>query len=118
MYKDRKYIAISIKHTEYRWKFGKPCVLCGTRYTDDSEGRCFSGYTEYLANAERYALGDFKKHHYGSEIKDDEPVRLCIDFCKKWRKYDTVLVDVELYQKYCDIAEIPTEPLEGEYYYG
>ena len=24
---ERKYLAISIKHTEYKWKFGNECVL-------------------------------------------------------------------------------------------
>ena len=26
---ERNLLAVSIKHTEYRWKFGMPCVLWG-----------------------------------------------------------------------------------------
>lgn len=46
---NRKYIAISIKHTEYRWKYGKPCTLWGCCRTADDEKRCFSGYTLIFA---------------------------------------------------------------------
>ena len=35
--KERKYLAISIKHTEWKWKFGKPCVLWGWHQTKDDE---------------------------------------------------------------------------------
>ncbi len=37
---ERKYLAISIKHTEHGWKFGKPCVLWGYKRTADDEKRC------------------------------------------------------------------------------
>ena len=110
----RKYIAVSIKHTEYRWKFGMPCYLWGFHQTADDEPRCFSGYTQYLRKAERYALGDFKEHGYGSSIKDDEPVELSINFCKKWRDYDTVLVEAELYEVYCELADLPIQPPKEE----
>lgn len=108
---DRKYIAISIKHTEFKWKFGMPCTLWGWKQTKDDEPRCFGGYTEHLSKAERYALGDFVKHGYPGELmKDDEPVSLSIDFCKKWKKYDTVLVDAEQYYHYCMAAGLEISP--------
>lgn len=108
----RKYVAVSIKHTAYRWKFGMPCVLWGYHQTEDGEPRCFSDYTEYLSKAERYALGDFRQHGYGDFILDSEAVPLSIDFCKKWKKYDTVLVDADQYYHYCMMAGIPLSPLK------
>ena len=105
---ERKYVAISIKHTEHRWKFGMPMVLWGRNRTEDNEDRCFSGYTNYFNDAELYALGDFKKHGYClGDIKDDEAVRLCIGFCKKYKEYDTVLVEAEQYEAYCKAACLP-----------
>ena len=115
MNEGRKYIAVSIKHTEYRWAFGKPCVLWGWHQTADDEPRCFADYTEYLSKAERYALGDFKAHGYGDFIKDDAPVQLGVDLCKRWKEYDTVLVDAEQYYHYCKMAGLPTEPQKGDY---
>ena len=109
---NRKYFAISIKHTEYKWKFGKPCVLWGYKQTNDDEPRCFAGYTENPLIAERYALGDFKKKGYTGIVKDDEPVSLSVDFCKKWHKYDSVLVDIEQYYIYCVMIGLKFE--EGD----
>ena len=114
MNNNRRYVAVSIKHTEYRWKFGMPCWLWGFHQTADDEPRCFASYTQYPNKAERYALGDFKKHGYGACIKDDEPVKLSIDFCKKWKKYDTVLVDADQYEAYCKVADLPLEPPKEE----
>ena len=114
MSNNRKYVAVSIKHTEYKWKFGMPCVLWGYHQTEDGEPRCFGGYTQHLNKAERYALGDFKRHGYGEWTKDDEPVNLSVDFCKKWKKYDTVLVDASQYETYCIIADLPIEPPKEE----
>ena len=111
MSEDRKYVAISIKHTEYKWKFGMPCTLWGWHQTEDNEPRNFGGYTIYPSKAERYAIGDFKKHGYPDGIiKDDEPVRMTTDLCKKWKKYDTVLVDAEHYINYCKYSELPICP--------
>lgn len=103
----RKYVAVSVKHTEHGWKFGKPCVLWGYKHTSDDEKRCFADYTEYFNKAERYALGDFSAHGYGDDIKDEEPVPMSIDFCSRWRNYDTVLVEEDIYRAYCQIAGIP-----------
>ena len=59
-YKDeRKYFAISIKHSEYKWKFGERCVLWGCKCTDDNEPRCFSGYTKDIHSAELYSIHEF-----------------------------------------------------------
>lgn len=40
--KERKYIAVSIKHSEYT----EYPVLWGYNRTKDYEERCFAGYTE------------------------------------------------------------------------
>lgn len=111
---ERKYVAISIKHTEYKWKFGMPCTLWGWHCTEDDETRCFAGYTIYLEKAERYAIGEMRKHGYGTEIKDDEAVPMSIDLCKKWKAYDTVLVDAEQYYHYCMMAGLAIEPPKEE----
>lgn len=86
------------------------CCLWGFKQTGDDENRCFAGYTNYIDKAERYALGDFSAHGYGPEIKDDAPVQMSIDFCKKWKHFDTVLVDAEVYQAYCIAACLATQP--------
>ena len=111
---ERKYVAVSIKHTIEGWKFGKPCVLWGWHQTKNDEPRCFADYTEYLEKAERYALGDFRDHGYGNYIKDDEPVPLTIDFCKRWKEFDTVLVDAEEYFGYCKLSSLPLRPRNTE----
>lgn len=101
---ERKYYAVSIKHSINGWKYGKPLVLWGWKRSNDGEERCYAGYTLYPDKAELYALGDFTAHGYnnwgGIDIKDDEPVELDLRFCKKYKKYDTVLVDAERYQDY------------------
>jgi hypothetical protein len=48
---ERNLVAVSVKHTMYRWKFGMPVVLWGHR-TEDNERRSFGGYTPYPNNAE------------------------------------------------------------------
>lgn len=112
---ERNLVAISIKHTNYKWKFGMPCVLWGERRTADDEKRSYSGYTIFANNAELYSLQDWANSGYQhwSWMKVDEPVKLCIDFCKKYKKYDTVLVTLDDYMKYCDFACIPVaRPIE------
>lgn len=32
---ERKYVAVSIKHAERGWKFGKPCALWGYKHPSD-----------------------------------------------------------------------------------
>ena len=32
---ERKYVAVSIKHAERGWKFGKTCVLWGYKHPSD-----------------------------------------------------------------------------------
>lgn len=107
---ERMYFAVSIKHTEYRWKFGKPCVLWGHR-TKDDEKRSFGGYTMYPNNAEVYSLEDWANSGYKNceWMLVDRSVSMCIDFCKKYKKYDTVLVPVDLYMKYCECAGLPLD---------
>ena len=62
---ERNLVAVSIKHTEWRWKFGMPCVLWGHR-TKDEEKRSFGGYTQYPNNAEVYSLEDWKNNGYAN----------------------------------------------------
>ena len=100
---ERKYIAISIKHTDEKWKLGKPCVLWGHKRTRDDEKRCFAGYTECLENAELYAADDLYNHGYAEDIIKREPVKMCADLCRKYTEYDTVLMLEAEYRKYYEI---------------
>lgn len=105
----RRYVAVSIKHTEYKWQLGKPLVFWGYHRTEDDEPRCFCGYTMYLDNAERYALGDFRKKGY-IDVLDENSVPLSIDFRKKWKKYDTVLLDEADAYSYYRLLGLPMKP--------
>lgn len=80
---ERNLLAVSIKHTEYRWRFGMPCVLWGRR-TKDDEKRSFGGYTLYPNNAEIYSLTEWQKSEYGNGgiCKVDEPVKMEIGFAR------------------------------------
>ncbi len=111
---ERNLIAISIKHTEWKWKFGMPCVLWGHR-TRDGEKRSFGGYTIYPNRAEVYSLEDWQSSGYGNSImKIDEPVHMCVNFCKKYRKYDTVLVPIDEYIGYCKCVGISVDKPKEE----
>lgn len=87
--KERKYIAVSIKHSEYT----EYPVLWGYNRTKDYEERCFAGYTDDIEKCELYSLEEFQKRYGNSYIKCDEPVKMCIDFRRKYKAYDTVLVN-------------------------
>ncbi|MFR2589723.1 MAG: hypothetical protein ACLTEZ_12635 [Ruthenibacterium lactatiformans] len=107
---ERDLLAISIKHTEYKWKFGMPCVLWGRR-TQDGEKRCFRGYTLFPEEAELYSLAEWQNSGYGAGdvCKVDAPVEMQIGFCKKFRRYDTVLVRYDDYINYCKCACLPLD---------
>ena len=111
---ERNLVAISIKHTERRWKFGMPCWLWGSMKKDEEE-RSFGGYTQYPNNAEVYSLEEWQKSGYGAGdiCKVDKPVHMEIGFCKKWKKYDTVLVPLDEYIGYCKCANLPLDLPEG-----
>ena len=102
---ERNLVAVSIKHTAYRWKFGMPSWLWGHR-TKDEEKRSFGGYTQYPNNAEVYSLEEWQNSGYENSewMKTDEPVHMCVDLCKKYKKYDTVLIPLEEYIGYCKCA--------------
>lgn len=102
---ERNLVAVSIKHTMHGWKFGMPCWLWGHR-TKDDEKRSFGGYTQYPNNAEVYSLEDWAKSGYNNceWMLVDRSVCMCVDFCKKYKQYDTVLVPLELYIAYCKCA--------------
>lgn len=107
---ERNLVAVSIKHTINGWKFGMPCWLWGSR-TRDEEKRSFSGYTEYPNSAEVYSLKEWQESGYGAGnvCKVDKPVQMCIGFCKKYKKYDTVLVPLDQYLAYCKGACLPLD---------
>ena len=110
MSNERNLVAVSIKHTIYGWKFGMPCWLWGHR-TKDDEKRSFGGYTQYPHHAEVYSLKEWQESGYNNceWMKVDEPVKMEINFCKKWKKYDTVLVPYEQYEAYCKVASLPLD---------
>lgn len=97
---ERRYVAISIKHSEYS---ENGLVFWGTRTADD-EKRCFSGYSNFARNngkpCELYSLKDFQEHYGNGVVKCDEPVKMCKDIVKKYKKLDTVLVDEDDYKKF------------------
>lgn len=107
---ERKYVAVSIKHTAYKWEYGNPCTLWGWKRTDDDENRCFSGYTEYLEKAEIYAIDDFIEHGYPKESIPNFEASLTPNLIKNYEQYDTVLILAEEYYKYCDFFNIPMSP--------
>ena len=94
---ERKYIAISLKHSD-----GYPFVLWGYHRTEDDEERCFAGYTEDVNNAELYTIEEFEEA-YGNElgIYNYNPLsigELLTDFKKLKKKYDTVFVSEAEYR--------------------
>ena len=107
--KERNLVAISIKHTVgdrpngNKWKFGCPFVLWGRR-TNDNDERSFSGYTYFLNEAELYALSDWDGKYQVPWMKLDAPVKLGMNICKKYNKFDTVLVLLSDIEKYYDVA--------------
>ena len=94
----RQFYAISIKHTMYKWSFGKPCVLWGHRRTDDNEERCYAGYTEDTHCAELYSIEEFIGK-YG-DICCPYPVKMCKNLCEAYKKFDTVLMSQKDYLAY------------------
>ena len=80
--KERKYIAISIKHS------GKNSIVYwGTRTKDDEE-RCKSGYTHNVENCELYAEEDFNRNIYPVVHN----VKSISGLMKEYKDTDTVLV--------------------------
>jgi hypothetical protein len=112
---ERNLVAVSVKHTMYRWKFGMPVVLWGHR-TEDNERRSFGGYTPYPNNAEVYSLEDWANSGYNNSewMKIDEPVKLCPNFCKKYKKFDTVLVQLEDIINYYKVAYLALDRQQEE----
>lgn len=94
---DRRYLAVSIKHSS-----GTRFTLWGWDRTEDEQKRCFSGYlgTMDYDKCELYSLEDFREHYGHGVIKCDCPVEMTLDLVKKWREYDTVLVDCDEYKAF------------------
>lgn len=108
---ERKYIAISIKHSiggserTPREPLGGLYTLWGHDPTADADKRCFGGYTNNANKCEVYSLEDFQNKYGNSYIKCDEPVKMCFNLCKKYKEFDTVLVDLEDYKQYLGFIE-------------
>lgn len=115
---NREYYAVSIKHSEHGWKFGMPLYLWGSR-TKDEEKRSYAGYTRNPNEAELYSLEEFCEK-YPERIYPwmlNKPVKIEIGFCKKYRKFDTVLVDkgyVDTYYKTCGLYSYAEPDEESE----
>jgi len=94
---ERKYIAISIKHSN-----GCRFTLWGCERTQNTQKRCFSGYvgTMDYDKCEIYSLEDFRAHYGNGIIKCDAPVPLERNIVKVWQDHDTVLVDYEEYKSF------------------
>lgn len=96
---DRKYIAISIKHSNSI----NNLVLWGSR-TQDNEERCFSGYSDFARNngkkCELYSLEEFRNKYGNGVCKTDEAVHMSNNILKKYKKYDTVLVEEKEYMDF------------------
>lgn len=88
---NRKYVAVSIKHSQH--DRSKLPVLWGYKRTQDNEKRCFADYTTDIDKCELYSLDDFRNTYGNGYIKCDEAVPMQFDYVKRYKKYDTVLVD-------------------------
>jgi hypothetical protein len=92
----RHYVAISIKHSNSI----NNLVLWGSR-TEDNETRCFSGYSDFARNngkkCELYSLEEFRAEYGNGICKTDEAVKMSKNLLRKYKKYDTVLVDEKEY---------------------
>ena len=86
-------------------------MLWGYKRTKDDEKRCYADYTVYPNKAEIYSLQDWANSSYKNSnwMKIDEPVHMCVNFCKKYKQYDTVLVPTEEYIGYCKMACLPLD---------
>ena len=96
---DRNYIAISLKHST------KDCIMYWGTRTQDSESRCFSGYTENFLNCELYSSDEF----YSLYGKESYPI---VDECSSYSKLrkdykdrDTVLVKISDWNKVIEEAD-------------
>lgn len=105
----RKYLAVSITLTGEEWSLGMPLVLRGRR-TSGTDEHSFDRYTYFADEAEVYSIADcHRSPYYPSErMQLDEPQDIDSRLCKRWCKYDTVLIKYEDYIKYCNVYKIPT----------
>jgi len=93
---ERKYVAVSVKHsTNNKWYYW------GSR-TKDEERRSFSGYTVQIDACELYSLEDWAESVYvcAPWMKIDEAVEPTQRLKQKYRKYDTVLMDINVLRKF------------------
>jgi len=94
---DRKYIAISIKHSD-----GCRFTLWGWERTKNEQKRCFSGYVGMLDydKCEIYSLEDFREEYGHGVIKCDEAVSMTKKLISLWEEFDTVLVEYSDYMRF------------------
>lgn len=89
--KDRKYVAISIKHSHSI----NDLVVWGNRRTKDDEERCFAGYTDFAratGEPELYSLEEFREKYGNGVCKTDVPVIMSPSMLITYKDFDTVLV--------------------------
>lgn len=97
---ERKYLAVSIKHSFIDQKTRKDVlVFWGYKRTKDDESRCFSCYTTDPEQAELYSLEDWSEYINCPWMKINEPVQLIANCKKTYSKYDTILIEIEEIKK-------------------
>ena len=91
---NRKYIAISIKHSIWRPNL----QYWGWNRTKDDEKRCYAGYVEDINKCELYSFEEFNKKYDWMGVKVVEDETLFPVLKRKFRNEDTILVDYEKFK--------------------
>lgn len=92
MSEERKYIAVSLKHST------KDCYEFWGKRTKNESKRCFSGYTTDIENCELYSLQEFCSKY--DNVPVDNDFTSLSDLWKKHKgKCHTVLVDISKWQE-------------------
>lgn len=101
---DRKYVAISIKHSIHRPNL----QYWGYKRTADNEKRCFALYVEDIDTAELYSYEEFNEKYswmgeQGVQVVENESLFNVLT--KKFRREDTVLVDYKQFKQWLEENE-------------
>lgn len=100
---ERKYVAVSIKHSTPRRRYSmtEPLVLWSYRRTEDSEPRSFAGYTCDPENAELYTQQEWEAH-FGKNLDwiKTTPVPMSLHLLRDYKDFDSVIVPIEDYMSY------------------
>lgn len=99
---ERKYIAISIKHSlpARGVIMNAPLVLWGHRTEDNASRRSFGGYTTDPSKCELYTLEEWRTQGGYEGFIDSTPVSMNLSLFRNYKKRDTVLVLYEDYMNY------------------